>query len=183
MCLALFCACEDSEEYPDENFTIVGTWRYHVPALTGMAPREGYVYNADGRITFTADMRFCFTLDSDCGEVKGYGTYEYNEDSGIYLVYDGYTPIAERTVELGIYDLVPFVYEHNAIGWGWGESMGGDIVRDDYLKVHTIPVPEYFRIDTAPYEEVVQPYRPNGGAACYYLAHDGESLFDTPYEL
>lgn len=183
LALALFGACEESEEYPDENFTIVGTWRYHVPALTGSAPREGYVYNADGRITFTADMRFCFTLYTDCGEVKGCGSYKYNEDTGIDLVYDGYTPVAERAVELGVYDLVPFVDEVGAIGWGWGESMGGDIVRDDYLKVHTTPVPEYFRITDTTYEDAVQPYRPEGSDVCYYVTHDGESLFHVPSDM
>lgn len=55
----------ETPEYPDENFTIVGTWEYQIPPLVGSAPDPGAVYNATGRITFTEDMRFCFTIDTD----------------------------------------------------------------------------------------------------------------------
>lgn len=185
LCLSLFCACEDTEEYPDDDFTIVGTWRYHIPALTGSKPNEGQVYNADGRITFTSDMRFCFTLDTDCGEVKGYGRYKYIEDTGIQLWYDGYLPIAENACELDYLDLVPPLEDPSAIGWGWNAGVAGesDIVRDDYLKVHTYPVEEYFRVATLPYEEVVMPYQPDGDGKSYYVRHSGSSFFDLPEPL
>lgn len=183
LALALFGACEESEEYPDENFTIVGTWRYHVPALTGSAPNEGYVYNADGLITFTEDMRFCFTLDTDRGEVKGYGKYKFVDDTGIELLYDGYENVAAYGCELGYLDMMPLLGYDLAIGWGWDETLTGDIVRDDYLKVHTTPVSEYFRVTTQSYEEDVQPYLPEADGVFYYVTHEGRTLFDLPVRL
>ena len=66
------CGLLDTPEYPDGDFTIVGTWEYHVPALEGSSPNEGQVYNAEGQITFTTDKRFCFTLSTSGGiEVDG----------------------------------------------------------------------------------------------------------------
>lgn len=185
MILCLFSACEDTEEYPDGNFTIVGTWRYHVPALTGSKPNEGQVYNAEGRITFTSDMRFCFILDTDRGEVRGCGRYQYIEDTGIHLWYDGYLPIAEKACGLGYLSLVPPLEDPSAIGWGWNGDITGvsDIVRYDYLRVHTYPIEEYFRIETLPYEEVVMPYQPDGEAKSYYVSHDGQRMFALPEPL
>lgn len=40
----------ETPEYPDENFTIVGTWEYYIPPLEGSAPDPGAVYNATGRV-------------------------------------------------------------------------------------------------------------------------------------
>ena len=101
------CGLLETPEYPDSDFSIVGTWEYHIPALSGSKPKEGSIYNADGRITFTADGRFSFVIDSDQGEVKGCGTYEYDGDDegmdasgGIALEYDSYKEI--ELIELAL---------------------------------------------------------------------------------
>ena len=171
------CDMLDTPEYPDSDFSIVGTWEYHVPALEGSAPYAGWVYNADGWITFTEDMRFCFTLETDRGTVKGYGTYRQDDDTGIYLSYGGYTDAGNFAFGdcIGCIDMLDDIH---SIGWGWGESMTDDRVEDDYLKTHTY-IGEYFRVETRPYEEVVMPYMAADGKA-YYVEHNGQTIFDLP---
>ncbi len=171
------CGLLDTPEYPDGDFTIVGTWEYHIPALEGSAPNEGWVYNADGQITFTADKRFCFTLSTDRGEVKGYGTYRVNEDSGVFLSYDGYTDAGNLSFG-DCFGCIDVLYDIHSIGWGWDESLTGDRVEDDYLKTHTA-IEEYFRVAPQPYEEVVVPYMAADGTA-YYVEHNGHRLFSLP---
>ena len=154
-------SCE-TPEYPDSDFSIVGTWEYHVPAWEGSVAPKG-VYNVDGYITFTDDLRFCFTLFTDQGEVKGHGTYVYHEDSGIVLVYEGYQEKADLAEEKGYLKGLPDLGDANAIGWGWESN---DKIEDDYMKVHS-SVPEYFRVTTRPFEEEVRPYLSGDGEFCY----------------
>ena len=172
--LAMSSCALDTPEYPDNDFTIVGTWEYHVPAWEGSTTPAG-VYNVDGRITFTEDLRFCFTLDTDRGEVKGHGTYVYHEDTGIVLVYEGYRDKVQLAYDKGYIKGKPDLGDANAIGWGWSSS---DRVEDDYLKVHTT-VPEYFRISTLPFEEEVRPYL-SGDGTYYYVGHNGASFLAVP---
>ena len=169
------CGLLDTPEYPDGDFTIVGTWEYHVPALEGSSPNEGQVYNAEGQITFTTDKRFCFTLSTDRGEVKGYGTYRVDEDSGVFLTYSGYDEASQPV--LG--NCVGCLEDIHSIGWGWGEALTDDRVEDDYLKTHT-DIEEYFRVETQPYEEVLAPYPAADGTAYYYVEHNGKVLFALP---
>lgn len=162
-------------EYPDDDFSIVGTWEYQIPPNIGTAPRPGTVYNATGRITFTKDMRFCFTINTDKGEVKGYGTYGYNEDRGISLNYEEYVDIQDYASNHGIISGWHLFYD--SIDWG----NPGDEVRSDYLKVHSKLVSEYHRISTEPYEETILPYYREG---LYGLVdHKGESCVNLPIPL
>ena len=174
--LAMSSCALDTPEYPDNDFTIVGTWEYHVPAWEGSTTPAG-VYNVDGRITFTEDLRFCFTLDTDRGEVKGFGTYRVNEDPGVCLSYDGYTDAGNLSFG-DCFGCIDVLYDIHSIGWGWDESLTGDRVEDDYLKTHTA-IEEYFRVAPQPYEEVVVPYMAADGTA-YYVEHNGHRLFSLP---
>ena len=185
LCLSIFNACESDEGYPDGDFSIVGTWRYHIPPVHGAAPVEGYLYNTDGIITFTSDMRFCFTLDTDRGEVKGYGRYR-RDDTGIWLIYDRYALISECAHELGMLGILgESNFEIMAFGWGWDASLTGvsDVVKNDYMRVHTGRVNEYFRVETQAYEEVTEPYQVDPDGDFSYMTHDGGSLFDLPEKL
>ena len=185
LCLALLSSCESAEGYPDSDFSVVGTWRYHIPPVEGGAPVDRYLYNADGVITFTADRRFCFTLYTGQGEVKGCGQYK-EDDTGIWLIYDRYRSIAHDAHELGMLGITgDSNFEIMAFGWGWDASLTGvaDEVRNDYMRVHTGRATEYFRIDEQPYEEVVEPYQPDPEGDFYYMTHDGGSLFELPEKL
>lgn len=165
----------ETPEYPDEDFSIVGTWEYHIPPNIGTAPWQGTVYNATGRITFTEDMRFCFTIDTDKGEVKGYGTYSYNEDSGLTLSYGKYVEIQDYALKHHIISGQRFF--DDSINWG----NSGDEVRSDYLKVHSKLVSEYHRVSTEPYEEIILSYHSEG---IYGLVnHKGESCVNLPVSL
>lgn len=176
-----FTSCEkikellETPEYPDEDFSIVGTWEYQIPPNIGTAPMPGAVYNATGRITFTEDMRFCFTIDTDKGEVKGYGTYDYNEDSGLTLNYGEYVDIQKYASSHHIISGQHSFYD--SINWG----NEGDEVRSDYLKVHSKLVSEYHRVSTEPYEETILPYHRED---IYGLVnHKGECCVNLPVSL
>lgn len=145
------CELLETPEYPDSGFSIVGTWEYTIPPCVGTDP-AGDVFNAKGRITFTDDMKFSFEIDSDKGKLKGYGTYGYDEDSGLSLDYTSYEAMLKAAVDSGYYNGSQSF--HDAINWG----NSGDIVEQDYLKVHSAPVTEYFRIDPQPYVEEVVTY-------------------------
>ena len=43
-CLLALTSCGSLEtpEYPDSYFSIVGTWKYHIPALTGAGAETNY---------------------------------------------------------------------------------------------------------------------------------------------
>ena len=162
------CGLLETPEYPDSDFSIVGTWKYHIPALSGARPQEGSIYNADVLITFTADGRFSFVIDSDQGEVKGCGTYEYDGDdegvdasSGIALEYDSYKEIETmgRTVHVlnGSRDRYP-----GYISWG----NEGDLVEDDYIVSEGR---EFYRVSEEPYDENLATYT--------YTNSKGEELY------
>lgn len=169
------CDLLDTPEYPDDDFSIVGTWEYQIPPLEGSAPRPGQVYNATGWVTFTEDMRFCFTLDTDQGEVKSYGVYNYDEDSGIFLYYEEYMKMDIPSYEPEDFDLHRTGYQSLI---SWGNNDAGDVVSDDYLKVHSRTVGEYHRVATREYEEEIVPYI--YGEDYHYVTHDGYSLVDLP---
>ena len=168
----------ETPEYPDENFTIVGTWEYYIPPLEGSAPDPGAVYNATGRVTFTEDMRFCFTLDTNRGEVKGYGTYTYDEDSGVGLIYDTYLDIEEYAEKKGLIHISSAGFSDHI---SWGNNDYGDRVEQDYLKVHSNIVSEYHRVATEPYEEEVIPY--HDGSNYGIVSHNGSCCVNLPVSL
>lgn len=180
-----FTSCEkikellETPEYPDEDFSIVGTWEYQIPPCVGTSPLEGQVYNATGYITFTADEQFSFVLNSDNGLVKGYGTYEYDEDSGISLYYASYKEIEIEGREEGyIHTIIDGYREY--ISWG----NEGDLMEDDYMKVHTSPM-EYHRVESQPFEETVMAYRVPSAALdddWHLVSHSGSSFLEVPDE-
>lgn len=167
----------ETPEYPDSDFSIVGTWEYHIPPNIGTAPIPGAVYNATGRITFTEDMRFCFTIDTDKGEVKGYGTYTYNEDSGLYLTYAEYVDIEEYASLHHV--IVPSYHASFTDGINWGNE--GDEVSSDYLKVHSTLISEYHRVATESYEEIILPYHREDDYG--FVTHKGECCVNLPVSL
>ena len=151
--LLVSCDLMDPPEYPDKDFSIVGTWEYYIPPCTGTAPGDGDIYNAVGYITFTDDYRFSFVINSDNGEVKGYGTYVFNEDTGISLNYDSYKELQDLANKEGY--IKGFVGYSDGINWGkWG-----DRVEDDYMLVHSGPVKEYKRVESRAFEDTVIFYR------------------------
>lgn len=162
------CGLLETPEYPDSDFSIVGTWEYHIPALSGSKPKEGSIYNADGRITFTADGRFSFVIDSDQGEVKGCGTYEYDGDDegmdasgGIALEYDSYKEI--ELIELAL--KIPHAIIDRYLGYiRWGNE--GDLVEDDYIVSEGR---EFYRVSEEPYDENLATYT--------YTNSKGEELY------
>lgn len=168
----------ETPEYPDENFTIVGTWEYQIPPLVGGAPDPGAVYNATGRITFMEDMRFCFTIDTGQNEIKGFGTYTYSEDSGIGLEYDAYLKIEDDANEK---DLINISHASFSDLISWGSNDWGDRVESDYLKVHSSIVTEYHRISTEPYEETIVPYF--DGNSYGIVTHKGSCCVNLPISL
>ena len=158
------CGLLDTPEYPDSDFSIVGTWEYYIPALTGSAPEKGHVYNADGWITFTEDMQFSFTLNSDRGEVKGYGTYRYDPDSGVSFEYGPY----DEVEDLGKDYILSGSSGIPSINWG----NEGDLVEMDYLRVHTEPY-EFHRVSQRPFEDTICTYSvPVWKDSCHYYVVD-----------
>lgn len=188
--IMLFCpllascssAEEETPEYPDENFSIVGTWEYDIPPCIGFAPSEGYIYNASGYITFTDDNRFSFTIDSDNGPVKGYGTYTVDEDLGVYLVYTPYKEIETQAREEGYIHYSSDIYQEY-ISWG----NYGDRVEEDYMLVHSVPVKEYRRINDVPDADMqVSFYRASDAALeddWYFVSHSGTGFGNLPNEF
>ena len=73
----------ETPEYPDENFTIVGTWEYYIPPLEGSAPDPGAVYNATGRVTFTEKGVWGSGLTANVYGCDSTGNIETNENGTI----------------------------------------------------------------------------------------------------
>ena len=182
-CLLALTSCGSLEtpEYPDSNFSIVGTWKYHIPALTGAGAEKGSVYNADGWITFTDDGHFSFVIESNKGDVKGCGTYTYDEDSGVSMEYDSYKDIEMMAREVNI---LRQNQDRYVDGFNWGNE--GDRVEQNYIKVHTLPVSEFYRVSDEPYDSEVATYffTDNDGEDCYsLLGFGGRSELILPFSL
>ena len=143
------CGLLETPEYPDSDFSIVGTWEYHIPALSGSKPKEGSIYNADGRITFTADGRFSF--DDEGVDASG----------GIALEYDSYKEI--ELIELAL--KIPHAIIDRYPGYiRWGNE--GDLVEDDYIVSEGR---EFYRVSEEPYDENLATYT--------YTNSKGEELY------
>ena len=173
------CGLLDTPEYPDSDFSIVGTWEYHIPALTGSAPEKGEIYNADGWITFTEDMRFSYTINSDRGEVKGYGTYVYDPDSGVDLTYELWDEIEDYASSKNA------VLSWRSYGYmiHWGQE--GDRVESDYMRL-TNDVGEFFRVSQLAYEDTITAYSvPVGKDSCHYWLVDfsGDGFLEMKISL
>lgn len=176
LCGFLLSSCEllETPEYPDSDFNIVGTWEYKIPPCEGTEPEIGTIYNAVGRITFTEDMEFSFVIDANNIKAKGYGTYTYDEDSGICLTYK----VSNIADVIAGANLSQVTMRDCHISWG----NEGDKVEDDYLRVHSIPS-EYRRIETLPLESILLPYRiPNSGTSTTWsiVTHGGDSQYLIP---
>lgn len=175
----------DDPEYPDASFSVVGTWEYHIKPCTWGMPDENRIYDAKGYLTFTDDGKFSYTIHSDNGLVKGYGTWYYNgaEDgvdasSGISMSYSGWEDAREVLEEYGASG---FSGSGSYISWG----NGGDRIEHDYMLVGKNDVTEYRRVESIPYNEEITAYRslnsdPLGDWAL--VKHTGIPVISIPNE-
>lgn len=171
------CDLLETPEYPDDDFSIVGTWEYQIPPLPeNLIPvlSEGSLYNATGWVTFTEDSCFSFTIESDQGNIHSYGTYEVDMDQGVTLKYDSYSIIDDFAYSHD-YTNVSYGSFGSAISWG----VEGDEVTSDYIKIHdsnTRFIVEYRRVSPQSYKPVITNYISNDGPYKYRLVdHRGQS--------
>lgn len=172
---------EGASEYPDENFSIVGTWEYNIPPCTGFAPTDGCIYNALGYITFTDDNKFSFVINSDNGKIRGYGTYDLDEDLGLHLIYAPYKEIEIQAREKGYIRYSRDIYQ-DYISWG----NYGDRIEENYMLVHSTPVREYKRIQSQGFDNTVSTYRSPDSALeddWYLVSHSGTRFEKLPNEF
>lgn len=176
VCSLGFISCEDDPSFPPKGFSIVGSWSYETYPLPPFSGAEGVpdiIYSQPAVITFDANGEFSFTINNGDKVVCGYGTYEYDEDGGVLLIY----PYSEVMDELNIegHHVGPFT---NSINWG----SDGVIMEENYIKTVNGPLSamEYRRIPTVPLHHTigVHRYQNNFGTSPSFslclMYHDGQ---------
>lgn len=177
VCSLGFISCEDDPSFPPKGFSIVGSWSYNTRPLE-LFPGEDTVpyiiYDQPAVITFDANGEFSFTINNGDEVVCGYGTYEYDEDGGVYLIYS-YAKVLE---EMNINGYASDAFT-NSINWGSDYT----VVEEDYIKTEngSLDWIEYRRIPTVPLHHTigVHKYQNKSGASPSYginlMYHDGQS--------
>lgn len=176
VCSLGFISCEEDPSFPPKGFSIVGSWSYETHPLPPFLGAEGVpdiIYSQPAVITFDANGEFSFTINNEDKVVCGYGTYEYDEDGGVLLIY----PYSEVMDELNVegHGVGPFT---NSIDWG----ADGVIMEENYMKTANGPLNamEYRRIPTVPLHHTigVHRYQNNYGTSPSFsiclMYHDGQ---------